>query len=446
MSPNVLAALEEERQFSDNHQKSKARRVKIEKVNQAWLVRFLPVGLGERNLWYLRLGQHWANKRPIFCPRCVSPDLGGDPNAECPVCEMAKNLNASEDEAISSYGFKLKANLTYLTYCLVYQIDTGHGETQEMPESEVLKPWEFQHYKSSFDELMDYYRRGVTDSRPFSVMDLEKGNDFWATRTVKGTRLDRQDPSPIFDLADPRYDAKIAEAWGAITPLNIKMPTLKDLSIFAHKAEDAASSSGGGESKERSLRGRNDESDEPVDRPGRRISRAPMRYGPPATETAPDVAEDDQLPDAEVPVRAPVRAAVPVGRAVTRPGTVARVVATAPAPAPRPAARSATAPAGRPAPLMAGRPVAVSHPAARPTAAKSTVDPETEDPGIAEEDTDAAPPADELPPDQDEDAGDQADGVSQEEVSAAPVSRQTHTAPAANAGLRQRLMSRVKTV
>ena len=239
-SLDFLAYLHEEMMFIEQHAPSTDRRVNIEKVNQAWLVRFLPVGLGERNLWYVRLGQHWMNKQPIYCPKCVSTDFGGDANAECPVCEMAELLNAEDNEAVSNYGFRLKANLTYLTYCLVYQIDPGRGETQEMPESEVLKPWAFHHDTSTFTELVDYFRRGTTASRPFSVLDLEKGNDFWATRTTEGTRLDRQDPGPVFDLADPAYKQKIDQVWSAITLPRIKIPTLKELDMFARKAEAAA--------------------------------------------------------------------------------------------------------------------------------------------------------------------------------------------------------------
>jgi hypothetical protein len=191
-------------------------------------------------MWYVRLGQHWMNKQPIYCPKCVGQDFGGDLNAECPVCEMAELLNAEDNEAVSQYGLKLSVSLSYLTYCLVYQIDPGRGETQEMTEREVLKPWEFHLDTGTFTELVDYFRRGVTASRPFSVVDLEKGNDFWATRTTKGIRLDRQDPGPVFDLSDPNYKQKIDTVWNAITLPRIKIPTPKELETFARKAEAAA--------------------------------------------------------------------------------------------------------------------------------------------------------------------------------------------------------------
>lgn len=467
MSPNFLAYLDEERQFQETHQKNKVRRVKIEKVNQAWLVRFLPVGLGSRNLWYARMGQHWMNKQPIFCPRCVSPDFGGDPNADCPVCQIADVLNAEDNDEISTFGFKLRANLTYLTYCLVYQIDPGRGEVQEMPDSEIMKPWEFQHYKSSFDELMDYFRRGTTASRPYSVLDLEKGNDFWATRTTKGTRLDRQDPGPIFALDDPQYEAKLDQIFNQISQPKIKIPTQKELEVFARKAEAAAY----GETDDRSERGRGrrvaEEDDEPQDRPSRRVSSAPGRRmaaaaAPAEEEPAGEPAgDDDQIPGAEVPARtvsrpagrpgqaaAPARAAAaPVGRpaGAARPAPAAASRTAAPAAAAAPARRPATT-AARPAPAAAAAATA-RRPAPAAAAPASTVT-EEEDPGVAEEATDQAPPAEELPPEEGQEAPAEGaeQGGDQEEAPPSPATRQTHAAPAANAALRQRLIGRVRNV
>ena len=448
----MLAALAEERQFSEQHQKNKVRRVKIEKVNQAWLVRFLPVGLGERNLWFVRLGQHWMNRQPIICPKCVSQDFGGDPNAECPVCEMAELLNAEDNEAVSNYGYKLKASLTYLTHCLVYQIDPGRGEVQEMSEDEVLKPYEFQHYRSSFEELMDYFRRGVTASRPFSVLDLEKGNDFWATRTTKGTRLDRQDPGPVFDLSDPNYEQKIDRVWAAISQPRIKIPSLKELDTFARKAEAAAGDTE--PSSGHSRNDRRDESDDMIERPERRRAPAPGRRM--AAESVDSVADDDQIPGAEVPGPAPARSAS-AGRTAPAPARSASAGRPAPAAAAaagRPASTAATgrpapaaaAAAGRPASAVAGRPV--TRPA---SAAQSSVDAETEDPGVAEEASDAAPPAEHLPPEdtQDEQSAEDVDQGAEEAEGAeddqeAPPARPANAVPSANAGLRQRLISRVK--
>jgi hypothetical protein len=449
MSPNFLAYLDAERQFQDTHQQNKTRRVKFEKVNEAWLVRFLPVGLGERNLWFVRNGQHWLNKVPIVCPQCVSPDFGGSEDAPCPVCELAEALNAESDDFVSTFGFKLRANITYLTYCLVYEIDPGRGDTQVMSESEILKPWEFQHYKSSFDELINYFRRGVTPKRPYSVLDLERGNDFWALKTTKGVRLDRQEPAPIFDADDAAREAKIDQIFNSITQPKIKIPTLKELETFARKAEAAAY--GEQEPAERPSRGgrgepREEEQESGERRRGGRSSRR-MAAATDADEGADAPAdapaeEEDQVPGAEVPPRraAAATAAAPVGRPVSRPAAAAPAAA-------RPTARPATAAAP-----AAARPTAAARPVGRPAPAAASTVTEEEDPGVAEEATDPAGPA-ELPPEEAPEAGaegtepgEPAESPDQEEAPPAVTGRAAHAAPAAApAGLRSRLMNRTRT-
>lgn len=466
MSPNFLAYLDEERQFQDAHQKGKVRRVKFERPNEAWLVRFLPVGLGERNLWYVRQGQHWLNKVPIGCPQCVSPDFGGDPNAPCQVCELAEALNAENDDAVSTFGFRLRTNITYLTYCLVYEIDPGRGESQVMSEADIMKPWEFQHYKSSFDELINYFRRGVTAKRPYSVLDLERGNDFWAVKTTKGVRLDRQEPGPIIATDDPVYEAKLDQIFAAISQPRIKIPTAKELETFARKAEAAAFDADDhdrergrdrGERSERGGRDRYEEDGGPhrSGRGGRRMAAATD------TEAEPRAEEEDQVPGAEVPARRPAPAQAPVGRPgrtaapaaapaaarpVTRPATAA-VVAPA-RPAVRPGARQAAA-AATPVRPAASRPVSRPAPAAAATAASSVN--EEEDPGVADEATDPVGPAAEpLPEEGGEPAAEgvepAAESQDQEEAPPAPATRTAHAAPAAApTGLRSRLINRVRT-
>lgn len=442
------AALEEERQFVEQHSKSKGRRVKIEKINQAWLVRFLPVQLGDRGLPWVRQGQHWVNKSPIFCPRWVATDFGGDPEADCPICRLADELNDMDNEELSSFGFRLRASVTYLTYCVVLQIDPGRGDVQDMPFSEIIRPWEFQHYKSSFDELHDYFKRGRTAKRPYSVMDLENGNDFWATKTKKGIRLDRQDPGPILEL-DANYEKNLDTIFSAISNPKIKIPNAKELETFARKAEAAAykDDEGGGD-RGGSRRGRALDEDEGTEdeRPSRRVGRAAppaaRRGAAPAADPAEGEAEgaegeaetpqdEDQVPGAEVPpARAPARTVAPAATrpATTRPASTAPA-RTAPAATQRPPARPAatTAPARTaPAAAAAQRPPArASAPAAATAPARTTAAPaparkpaqapvaarrpapaaeapssvdEEEDPGVAEEATDQAGPAAEALP------------------------------------------------
>jgi hypothetical protein len=464
MSLKVIVALDKEKQFRDQQQTKNRRRVKIEKPGQAWLVRFLPVELGEEGLPWIRLGQHWNRKQPAICPRCTATDFGGDPEFECPVCALADKLNDESQESVSNFGWRLRANVTYLTYCLVYQIDLAPAQIEEMELHEVLKPWEFQHYASSFQELHDYFRRGATEKRPWSVLDLESGNDFWATKIKgKGIRLDRQDSRPCLAL-DEDYEKNVNAIFKAIKLPEIKIPSVKFLENFASKAEDNAweeaderRHSNRSERGERGERRTGDEASEyedesdrqhhPVTRsgaPAKRLSRATPARGEDAEEAPnngePETEEEDQIPGAEAPPAKPPR---PNTLTVSHPA--ARVPAPRPAPpappsrmirsgtaAPQPAAKP---PGGvrPPAPRAASalKPV-VKPPSARaprPLDAESSVNDE-EDPGVAEEAVDQAQMAEQELAAEAEQGQEQAASENEPE-------------PDDRSGLRQRLIRRI---
>ncbi len=461
LNPDVLAYLEEERRFNETRGGSRIRRVKIEKPGQAWLVRFLPVALGQSGLFYVRDGKHWVHKTPITCPRSLSTDFGGDPQAFCPVCDLAETLNAEDHEEVSKFGYRLRANVTYITYCVVFEIDLGRGDNQVMSQNEILRPWEFVHYQGSFDELTNYFKRGKTAQRPWSVLDLKKGNDFWATKVKgKGIRLERNDPGPILTL-DANFDKYVGQIMAAIHEPKLSVPTEKQLETFARKAEAAAY--GEDEPEERPRHGRDrdeeeDASDEEEEgyRHHRGRSRgAPVRRGaapeavdepepesaseeaaaePQADEDQPkDAAQkgqengevdvvneqaeaaaaekEDHVPGAEVPARQTAR---PVPTKTAPPARQAMQARTA-APAARPAATNAARPAAgtQPPPPAAGRaaaPAAAAAGARRPASAaqplrrvnqapaQETVN-EEEDPGVAEEAQDQAGATEPLPED-----------------------------------------------
>lgn len=499
LNPDMLAYLDAERQFNEQRGGGKTRRVKIEKVNQAWLVRFLPIALGQSSLFYVRQGQHWHNKTPIVCPRWASVDFGGDENADCPVCELSDRLNAEDHEEVSKFGWGIRAQTTWITYCLVYQVDPGRGEITELSSNEVLRPWEFNLYKGTFEELSDYFRRGRTASRPWSVLDPKKGNDFWATKTNKGIRLDRQDPQPMFSL-DGNFDKSYNTVMNAVAEPKIKIPTSSQLAVFARKAEAAAY---GEDEPVHAIRGRRSdlEENEPAEEPQERLSRtlgrnAPLRgmarrqpqieEPPPEPEiqqpveqpaesesvadeeqqrqvvtaevqadTLPDAIADeqkdeqDQVPGAEVPSQrpAPTRTAPPASKPMqrvtspvtARPASVVSNRAIPPAAAVaagvRRPAPATTAPARRPAPAapaVTGRPA----PAAAPV--RETVN-EEEDPGVAEESSDQAGPA-ETP--LQEQSGEEAPPAP---APARPTARPGPAAAGPNAGLRARLAQRIQT-
>jgi hypothetical protein len=407
-----------ERQYAKEVSAPRSRRVKILRDGDAWKVRFLPVQLGPSGAWYVRSAQHWLNKQPIYCPRRVSADFGGDPEANCPVCDMADTLNQNGDEVISKFGFKLKANLTYITYCLVISIDAGQGGAVEQSWSEILQPWEFLHYNSSYEELCTFQSRASTQKNPWGVFDLINGNDFFATRVKgKGTRLDKQDTAPIFDPKHAKFEQYIDKIYSYIKPVVIKLPDEKSLEAFARKAEAAAygdhGTVGHGDPETNghshrpstaSMRRPSDPDEEPEADPTADQVDVPARPAAATRPAAAAPARTTSVRPAARPAPEPELEPEPENSEADQDqGTAAEPEPDneepPPAPAPRAtkvaAPRSATtAPSARPA-TTAPR-VASARPAS--TRVQETVTPE-EDPGVAEEAIDPAAAADEPLPD-----------------------------------------------
>lgn len=264
-----------------------SRRVKMDR-GQNWIVRFLPARLGPDGLWFARIAKHWVNKLPIVCPRNTAEDFGGDPEFECPVCLLADELNDSADDVISKFGFKAKANAQFLTYCVVWE---KNGVQQ--PMSEVLNPYEFNHYRSTWEELKGFYMAGGRKSAD-SVLDYKTGNDFSVSKGGKGMRLDKLDPSPIFDLDDPKFQEHIKKLEAAMKTPKVVIPTAEQLHVFVKKMQEAAD------------RGGYSEEDDDRPRRGRGSSRgydeeADFRRGSRRREPEPE--EEDDLPYDDAPPR-----------------------------------------------------------------------------------------------------------------------------------------------
>ena len=427
MNPQALSFLDEERNFAESFAKTSTRRVKFEKVNDAWLVRFLPVEMGKSRRWYVRMAQHWHNRKPIFCPRGISPDYGGHPDADCPVCSMAAQLNEDHDERVSNVGYRLTANVTYVTWCLVYQIDHGRGDVEECSMADILKPYEFQHYKGSFEQLMNFFRRGFSEKKPLSVLDFDNGCDFWVAKQKKGLAWDRQDAGPCLEADN--FEKNLDTIFSRIHEPKIVVPTDKELETFARKAEasayeqeeqqargsrggggggrgsqrdgghddDGGGTEGGGESEDAGYRrpsrnaarpARAASREEPEEQPpaARRPAR-PSRSEPaedpepspeedaeaPVDGDAPGAESEDQVPGAEVPARraTPVSARAPAGspRTATPARQTARPVSARQAPAPEETGdQEEQPPAPRQSPGVR-RPAAASAAASRPASA-----------------------------------------------------------------------------
>jgi hypothetical protein len=193
IDPNLLAMLDEEREFMSSTGRRQTARVKIPK-GHSWLMRWLPVQLGPRKSFFARIAFHWINQRPILCVRNTGVDFGGNPESECLVCETSDKLNNHGSKKVQDIGYKARAVPQWLTYTLVFSKDDGDSDIQEIKGEERWKPQEYWLHKAVFEDIYSCYKK-----RP-SMLDLEKGCDFWVTNTKRGAKLDRQDPSPICRL------------------------------------------------------------------------------------------------------------------------------------------------------------------------------------------------------------------------------------------------------
>lgn len=241
--PEILEGLDYETQFIQQTASGKNRRVGGLKRGDSWLIRFIPAQMGPKKQWYARIAQHWLNKKAIFCPRQTSPEWGGNPDAYCPVCEAAERLNNDKDKEVSSFGYKLSSTPQWRTWVIVLAKAVNGGDQVDEPMSEILRPYEYNMYRSVWEELTGFVRKGARRT-PLSVFDYKLGNDFWLSKVAKGTRLDKEDSAPIFDPKNPKFDEWLTKIETACKDPVVKMPTDKQLEDFADKALEEAESIG----------------------------------------------------------------------------------------------------------------------------------------------------------------------------------------------------------
>jgi len=258
IGPEYLADLESERQFAT--QGNRARRVKLEK-GHAVLARFLPFPMGPNRRPYARIANHWVNMKPHVCPRDTHVDWGGNPEAFCPICEIANHLydHAPTDE-IRDAAYKIKANPQWLMWCLVLAKDDARSEVEYIEPPELWKPWEFQVSKTSWDELSVMMRRAA--ARGADLLDVETGTNVWVSRNKKGYRLDRDEtgPSSIIRPGE-NFDEIIAKVWTGCKEPVVNIESEDKLAIVAEKIRDQFAS-GNYESRDRGERNRGGRVDE----------------------------------------------------------------------------------------------------------------------------------------------------------------------------------------
>lgn len=223
-----------------------ARRVKIEK-NHTWNMRLLPVQMGPDKMPYVRLAQHWWNKSPIVCPTFTPKGFGGNPDVPCPICELSDRLNESSSQEIRDLGYGARCVLRFRFWCVVFDMEDARGRIDELPLNEVLNPYEFDMYKTTWEDFKKYQKWATTrrkDPSEWGLLDLESGCNLLATHGNKGVRLERSDPSPIFNVEDKNFDSYIQKIWERLRKPTVIIPGEKQLLETAIKIEEYAVNGG----------------------------------------------------------------------------------------------------------------------------------------------------------------------------------------------------------
>lgn len=221
-----------------------SRRVNIDQ-NHTWRLRILPVSFGPEKEPFVSIAQHWWNKSPITCPRHTTPAWGGDPDYPCPICDTSDILNESQDKEKSDIGYRVRCSIRVRSWCVVFDIEDPRGNIEEPPTAEILNPYEFDMFKTTWEAFSKYQRwalsrrRGASDS-DWGLLDLETGCDLLATQGGRGVSLDRCDPAPIFPLDDPKYNEYIQKIWSRLHEPKIIIPDERQLLEIADKVQDYA--------------------------------------------------------------------------------------------------------------------------------------------------------------------------------------------------------------
>lgn len=332
--PSALNDYEEEDKVLRTLSKA-TRRVKIE-LNHTWNIRLLPVQMGAEKKPFVRIAQHWQSKKPLYCPRYTSPSWGGNPEANCPVCTLSDALADSGDDLIKDISYNARCAVRFRFWCLVFDKEDHRGKIEEMPWDEIIDPYEFEMFKTTWEDYKKFQKWATTQRRggptiegSLGMLDMDTGFNLLATHGARGIRLDRQAPSPLFDLEGKQFDDAVAKVWSRIRKPIITMPTLEQLTNMAMKFEEEAEGGsrrgtrrggnrrdepsedrGGGGSRRRAY----GEDQEPEER-GNRRSRVEEDADPYSPSSRSRRAVDDQDADAPPPRSSRTRAEEPEGDA-----------------------------------------------------------------------------------------------------------------------------------
>ena len=223
-------------------------------------IRLLPIKLAG-NRFYGKTAKHWVNKTAIVCPRKTDAAYGGDPEADCAVCDFCEENRNHSDTQVADRAYDSISKPGYTMFVRVIN-STARSFRKESKDT----AHEFNTWGSTMDDLLAIYRRQA--GKGILLEDPVDGYDLFVRRTKRGTLIELDEQGELYtsDAGGKRLKA-------ILSTVNFKKPTMPDnadLRKFAEKVEDycfSGSEKGGSGGRGR---GRSDDDDAPRGRSSRR--------------------------------------------------------------------------------------------------------------------------------------------------------------------------------
>jgi hypothetical protein len=306
--PDIMADLDNEREYAASRDNS-PRRLKLGKGERA-LVRILPVNLmadqAERRQWYARVGFHWYDKRFVICPRTTQPIFGGNPDARCPVCDVADKYVNDKDETVRKKASMASTFPNWLVYVLVWEFyKKGDDQPTYLSKTDQFVPHSFWLKRPSWLDVSDAFKRSLRRVPDFGILNPLEGYDIMLRKDMRGnlTIQREEDPTSISKSIKTFEDgmAYVDEIFSKVRCERLNPSSDKELLDFSRKLKDSLEFDDDGGRDERRSRSSVDEGDEDVPR-SRRDDRGGEDGGerPRSRHADPD---DDTPPPEDRPAR-----------------------------------------------------------------------------------------------------------------------------------------------
>jgi hypothetical protein len=359
--PGLLDELDAEVSYGENLRSKTSTWMKMLKVDDylndegdSITFRILPAQFTSKKTWFVRYAQHWVSSRPKMCVTHTNPELGGNPDFECPMCQVYEKYHASGTEAQQNAVWKMGSDIRYYvavipisSYVASNQRHTAFKDSEKVPHRLDIR-------NNQFREIVMINRNYIA-KKPKSggIIDPYSGCDLTFTKLKARGKISivKEDAAMVYGETEAEAEAFLDEIWPMIKNFDMEVPDNNTLDEIVDDMEAQISKLGnarpprGATSIPPRTRGRSteehsiDDDDLPMDEPPRRTSLPPARAAAPARQAAPParrapepepVHEDEghgadeqeyteQSNQEPEPPPAPVRSAAPARVAPTAP-------------------------------------------------------------------------------------------------------------------------------